>query len=81
MIAVHSIIFAETRIYVRKWIVIVEKGLSVSLMVETAGCIVGLRTKSAIVTGGRVLIDINLVIPYYSLLLESNSCCKQQVMN
>ena len=83
MIAVRSIIFAEARGVARKWSVIVVKSLNVSLMVGTADCVVGLRTKSAIVTGGGVLIEVNPIIfnVYFPLLLESNSCCKQKALN
>ena len=48
--------------------------LTDSLIVEAAGCIVGLRTESAIVTGGRVLTVIKVVvrrIVYYPVPLES----------
>lgn len=54
MIAVCGIILAETCSGSRQWSVIVVRCLNDPLMVEAAGCIVGVRTESAIVTGGRI---------------------------
>ena len=73
MIAVCGIILAETCSGSRQWSVIVVRWLNDPLMVEAAGCIVGVRTESAIITGGRILSIIkNYTSAYYQVLLASD---------
>ena len=75
MIAVRGIILAETCSGSRQWSVIVVRCLNEPLMVEAAGCIVGSRTESAIVTGGRILSIIKMVTAnVYPLVLLASDC-------
>ena len=71
MIAVAGIIFAETRSGSRYRSVIVVSYLNNPLMVEAARCIVGVRTISAIVTGGRTLSLIKRIIICCPVISES----------
>ena len=67
MIAVPCIILAEASSGSRQRSVIVVRCLVNPLAVEAAGCIVGVRTESAIVTEGRIFTVIKSVI--------TNVCC------
>ena len=73
MIAVYNIILAETCSGSWQWSVIVVRCLNDPLMIEAAGCIIGVRTESAIVTGGRILSIIkSYTNVYYPVLLASD---------